>query len=203
MIQISSMILETNSRWLSPRFPRRSNTRPLLQFTKNRSPLVRLALLLASPNIIDSRNQALADVAVIGAAALDITSQEFPNVDTSLGVHSTAPGSIKISLGGVARNIAEATHRVMAAKFPGLSSVLVAPVGYDAFGHILVDKLHAFGMRTDGIIRTDTQSAVCNMVLDSNGALVRGIADMGINESVNSEEVSETGAFIFKKPINL
>jgi len=150
--------------------------------------------LLASPNIIDSRNQAPADVVVIGAAALDITSQELPNLNTALAVHSTAPGHIKISLGGVARNIAEATHRVMAAKFPGLSSILVAPVGYDAFGQILVNGLHAFGMRTDGIIRTDTQSAACNMVLDSSGALVRGIADMGINEDVASEAVSETGS---------
>jgi len=150
--------------------------------------------LLASPNIIDSRNQAPADVVVIGAAALDITSQELPNLNTALAVHSTAPGHIKISLGGVARNIAEATHRVMAAKFPGLSSILIAPVGYDAFGQILVDGLHAFGMRTDGIIRTDTQSAACNMVLDSSGALVRGIADMGINEDVASEAVSETGS---------
>ena len=160
----------------------------------NRGPLIRLAFLLAFPNIMDSRNQAHADVVVIGAAALDITSQEFPNSNTALAVHSTAPGHVKISLGGVARNIAEATHRVMAAKFPDLSSILVAPVGYDAFGHVLVDGLGAFGMRTDGIITTDTQSAVCNMLLDSNGALVRGVADMGINEAVTSEAVSETGS---------
>jgi len=145
--------------------------------------------------LTDFLNQAPANVVVVGAAALDITAQELPETNAALAVHSTAPGHVKLSLGGVARNIAEATHRVMSAKFPHLSSILVAPVGSDAFGHILVDKLHAFGMRTDGLIRTDTQSAVCNMVLDSNGTLVGGVADMGINESVTSEPVSESASF--------
>lgn len=94
-----------------------------------------------------------------------------------------------MSLGGVGRNIAEASHRVMAAKFPALSSLLISPVGYDTFGHILVQKLTETGMRTDGLVRVPDQSAVCNMVLDSKGALVGGVADMAITETITGEMV--------------
>lgn len=77
----------------------------------------------------------------------------------------------------------------MQAKYPELSAVLLAPVGRDAFGHILVGELNEFGMRTDGLVRTGKETAVCNMVLDSTGALVGGVADMSIMESVTGEEV--------------
>ncbi|KAF8961029.1 indigoidine synthase A-like protein [Flammula alnicola] len=134
-------------------------------------------------------HQPSASVVVIGSAAVDITAQELPNTNAALAVHSTAPGHIRVSLGGVGRNIAEASHRVMQAKYPALSSVLLAPVGYDGLGHILVDEMTQFGMRTDGLVRTDKQTAVCNMVLDSNGTLVGGVADMSIMESVNLDEI--------------
>jgi len=135
-----------------------------------------------------------ADVVVIGCAAVDITAQESPNTNSALARHSTAPGSVNLTHGGVARNIAEATHRVMEAKYPGLSSTLIAPIGQDAFGHILEDELKVFGMRTDGVVRMDHQTAVCNMVLDSNGSLVGGVADMSITDSMSGELVRNSKA---------
>ena len=79
----------------------------------------------------------------------------------------------------------------MAAKYPELSSVLLAPIGRDAFGHLLVSELQAHKIRTDGLTRTDDDhTAVCNMVLDSNGALVGGVADMGITEAFTGDQVS-------------
>lgn len=130
-----------------------------------------------------------ASVVVIGSAAVDITSQEHPGTNSALAVHSTAPGRVNLSLGGVGRNIAEASHRIMEAKFPSLSTVLISSVGYDAFGHLLVDKLEEYGIRTDGLIRFDHASAVCNMVLDSQGTLVGGVADMTITDTMTGEVV--------------
>ena len=126
---------------------------------------------------------------VIGSAAIDIAAQASPSSCANVAVHSTAPGHVKLALGGVGRNIAEASHRVMAAKYPGLSSVLIAPIGRDTFGDILVSELQAYKMRTDGLSRTDDCTAVCNMVLDSNGALVGGVADMRITEAFTGDQV--------------
>ncbi|KAF8168155.1 indigoidine synthase A-like protein [Crassisporium funariophilum] len=130
-----------------------------------------------------------ASVVIIGSAAIDITAQALPSTKAALAVHSTAPGNVKLTLGGVGRNIAEASHRVMEAKYPNLSSVLVAPIGRDAFGHLLVDESDKFNMRTDGLLRTDKRTAVCNMVLDSEGTLVGGVADMAITESLTGAMV--------------
>ena len=129
---------------------------------------------------------------VIGAAAVDITAQASPSSHADLAENSTAPGSVKFSLGGVGRNIAEASHRVMTAKYPELSSVLLAPIGRDAFGHLLIQDLEANKMRTDGLSRKDDRTAVCNIVLDSNGALVGGVADMGTTETFTCEEVGRS-----------
>lgn len=126
---------------------------------------------------------------VIGAAAIDITAQASPSSHADLAVNSTAPGHVELTLGGVGRNIAEASHRVMSAKYPELSSVLLAPIGRDAFGDLLVSELQACQMRTDGLSRTDDSTAVCNIVLDSGGALVGGVADMGITERFTGDQV--------------
>jgi pseudouridine-5'-phosphate glycosidase/pseudouridine kinase len=77
----------------------------------------------------------------------------------------------------------------MTAKYPELSSMLLAPIGKDAFGDLLVNELQSYKMRTDGLSRTDDSTAVCNMVLDSNGALVGGVADMGITKRFAADQV--------------
>lgn len=131
---------------------------------------------------------------VIGSAALDITSKA-----SSLGSnlsdihHSTVPGSTNISLGGVARNVAEAAHRMS----PSPSVMLISPIGADPFGTMLTEQMEAMGMRTDGLIKlssndslsSSVRTAVCNMVLDQNGGLVGGVADMDIISSMQPQSV--------------
>lgn len=89
------------------------------------------------------------------------------------------------SLGGVARNIAEASHRVVTrTQDSPMSVLLVAPIGGDPFGRLFIDETTKLGMRTDGLVMNDTQrTAVCNMVLGSDGSLIGGVADMGITEA--------------------
>ena len=122
---------------------------------------------------------------------MDITAQERPGINADFARQSTVPGHVRISSGGVGRNIAEATHRILQARSSKLSSVLLAPIGKDVFGEILVKELSDSGMRIDGLLEyKDEESAVCNLVLDGQGALVGGVADMDINCRVTADTVS-------------
>lgn len=74
---------------------------------------------------------------------------------------------------------------------PSHASVLLSPVGEDAFGRLLVEETERLGMRTDGLLPLQSQrSAVCNMVLDGVGNLMSGVADMDVILSLDNEVVS-------------
>jgi pseudouridine-5'-phosphate glycosidase/pseudouridine kinase len=126
---------------------------------------------------------------VVGSSAVDITAQAEVTTNDALAAHSTAPGSISVSLGGVARNIAEASHRVLTAQSSDLSSLLVSPIGEDLFGTLMIEDTKKIGMRFDGFILSNKRTAICNMILESNGNLVSGVADMGITASLDGDLV--------------
>ncbi|KAJ7706232.1 indigoidine synthase A-like protein [Mycena rosella] len=123
-----------------------------------------------------------AKVVVVGSAALDISAQA-EDMATAVGTHSTSPGNVTLTLGGVARNIAEACHRV------GQSPVLISPIGKDTWGRLLHDETKAIGMRTDGFVERNERTAVCNLFLDGTGNLVGGVADMRITEALDMESI--------------
>lgn len=112
--------------------------------------------------------------------------------DVALSQHSTSPGAVSVTLGGVGRNIAEAAYRVLTNHSPEMSTLtmLVSPVGDDVFGRVVADEMHRTGMRTDGLVQQPgVRSAVCNMVLDCAGNLVGGVADMDITKSFDGDTV--------------
>ncbi|KAG6336097.1 hypothetical protein ID866_2994 [Astraeus odoratus] len=119
-----------------------------------------------------------ASMVVVGCAAVDITSKIQETSDIS--EKTTYPGMLSLTLGGVGRNIAEAAHRVLARPEKGnAATLLVAPIGEDAFGKFIVDSTQSIGMRTDGLLSIAGQrSAVCNLLLDAKGGLQGGVADM-------------------------
>lgn len=85
--------------------------------------------------------------------------------------------------------MAEASHRVMT-RSGAASTLLVSPIGCDPFGSMLVEETKKLGMRTDGLVQTDLRTAVCNMMLDNNGDLTCGVADMDITVAFDGAEVS-------------
>ena len=100
---------------------------------------------------------------------------------------------MSLSPGGVGRNIAEAAHRILSKKSGSQSPVLVSLVGEDIMGGVLRNELSLLGMRTDGLILAPGKtSAVCNMVLDTEGGLITGVADMDIIESLEGKAVSSS-----------
>ncbi|TIB99330.1 hypothetical protein E3Q18_01589 [Wallemia mellicola] len=128
-----------------------------------------------------------ADVMIIGASALDITSQYKDVVGEN--PQSTYPGVIKIGLGGVGRNIAEATNRVLR-KSP-ISSMLVTPVGSDEFAETLKSATSKLKMRTDGFINTYHPTPVVNLLLNSDGELREGVSSFEAVEKLTFDEVKK------------
>jgi len=124
---------------------------------------------------------------------MDITSRARtqPSMETTHSLHSTTPGSVSLSPGGVGRNIGEATHRILSNKSGSQAPVLISLIGEDVVGGVLRNELLRIGMRTDGLITIPGEaSAVCNMVLDTGGGLITGVADMDIIESLEGNTVS-------------
>lgn len=138
------------------------------------------------------------EILVFGSAAIDITSR-ITSGDASSAMHSTAPGQLQLSPGGVGRNIAECASRLSGGEG---KVMLVSAVGaqevageeiVDSFGLILDREMKSVGMRTDGLLRRvegGARTAVCNLILDDKAGLVVGVADMDIVESINTRDVS-------------
>ncbi|KAI0032732.1 indigoidine synthase A-like protein [Vararia minispora EC-137] len=135
-----------------------------------------------------------ASLVVVGSAAVDITSCALstPSGEDD-GRFSTSPGTVRTSLGGVGRNVAEAAHRTLVAMAPELdrTAVLVSCVGDDLFGRSLVGEMGRIGMRTDGIVVGKGRTAVCNIVLDGKGDLVGGVADMDIIQTFRGKALEQ------------
>ena len=122
-----------------------------------------------------------AKVVVVGSAALDITSKAYgPAAET------TSPGVVYAEPGGVGRNIAEAASRLM--ESPAL---LVSNIGTDLFGSTLRASMEKINLPTDGLIASDkVHTPVCNSILDSEGSLLCGVADMLSIEQLKVSQVS-------------
>lgn len=116
------------------------------------------------------------ELLVVGGAAVDITAQSPLIIDEDGAddetVGTTVPGRVRVNAGGVARNMAEAAHRL------GASVQLATCFNpQDSYGTVLTqdfDRLQLPVHNFDGAPRT----AVGSLVLDRDGSLVRGVADM-------------------------
>jgi pseudouridine kinase len=94
------------------------------------------------------------------------------------------PGSIRISPGGVGRNVAENLARL------GVSTLLLSAVGDDSVGRYLLEATAAGGVDVSRIIvSSDLPSASYLAVLDENGNPVLSIDDMHIMELVTPKYI--------------
>jgi pseudouridine-5'-phosphate glycosidase/pseudouridine kinase len=89
--------------------------------------------------------------------------------------------------------MAECASRLMGAEQVMLVAAVGADAehGVDAFGAILQREMQASGMRTDALlVKKDSRTAVCNLILGEQGGLIAGVADMDVAESMSTEDVS-------------
>ncbi|OJT04731.1 Pseudouridine-metabolizing bifunctional protein [Trametes pubescens] len=150
-----------------------------------------------TPEASESEALPPAKLVIVGSAAVDITARADPVAGAARAnnnLHTTAPGVVSLTAGGVGRNVAEAAHRILTSHSKDLASsaILVSPVGKDALGQWLMSETKQAGMRTDGLIHVPgARTAVCNMVLDSAGGLTGGVADMEAIRTLDATKIIE------------
>lgn len=96
---------------------------------------------------------------------------------------TTNAGSIKQNYGGVARNLAEALHRLKC------NPALVTVCGNDALGQGLRHELHELGLPPQ-YIETQAGSTACySALLKTDGDLLCAVGDMAIFDELSAEMV--------------
>ena len=121
-------------------------------------------------------------IAVIGGANMDIGG--FP--DAALVAGDSNPGRVRMTPGGVGRNIAENLARL------GLEVELITALGDDANGHAILADCHAKGIGVAHVqIEKDCGSSVYLFVDDAQGDMSVAINDMAIQSRITPERLAE------------
>ena len=108
-------------------------------------------------------------VLVFGASIVDIigfTKKKYWSKDS-------IPGTIKVSLGGVCRNIAENLGRV------GVNTEFITTVGTDNNGRSIIDNAKKIGYKIDNSLILENMSTATYMaILNEHGEMESAIVDM-------------------------
>lgn len=121
-------------------------------------------------------------IAVVGGANMDIGG--FP--DGALVPGDSNPGRVRMTPGGVGRNIAENLVRL------GLQVELITALGDDANGHAILADCHAKGIGVSAVqIEKDCATSVYLFVDDAQGDMSVAINDMAIQRRVTPERLAE------------
>src|SRR5215475_13906112 len=113
----------------------------------------------------------------IGAAHIDRRARAIAPVVAG----SSNPVRLSTGWGGVARNVAETLARL------GAKVALLSRVGSDAEADRLIGALAALGIDTGRVVRApDAATASYTALIDPDGELVVGIADMAIYDGMDA-----------------
>jgi pseudouridine kinase len=110
-------------------------------------------------------------------------------------LHTSNPGSVSWTPGGVGRNIAENLARL------GHRPHLVAAVGDDAAGHELLARTAAAGVDIDYVARGTQGTGIYVAVLNHNGELIAAVSDMAATEAMHVEQVMSSADLIARAGI--
>jgi pseudouridine kinase len=121
----------------------------------------------------------LSHLLIIGAASLDTKGR----ADHAIQVGTSTQGAIRISVGGVGRNIAENLARL------GEPVVLLSAVGDDGSGQRILRQAAECGIDVSHVlVDGNHRTAAYLAVLDDTGNLVMSIDDMSINRDLITPE---------------
>jgi pseudouridine kinase len=136
---------------------------------------------LTHKGLIKGRGYVLSEspfVTVIGGANIDIHGKS----QRALLAEDSNPGSVHISAGGVARNIAENLARL------GVDCRLISAVGKDHHGQMLLRLSREAGIDMQHVLVTaSAPTSTYLSVLDHTGKMQVAIADMNIIDQLNVE----------------
>jgi pseudouridine kinase len=114
-------------------------------------------------------------VLVIGAASIDTKGRAGHPLQTG----TSTPGAIRMSVGGVGRNVAENLARL------GERVVLLTAVGDDQSGQLIMEQAQAHGIDVSQmLVSREYRTASYLALLDETGDLVMSIDDMKINQKL-------------------
>jgi pseudouridine kinase len=113
---------------------------------------------------------------IIGGSNIDIIG--FPR--DNLIIKDSNPGEVKISLGGVGRNIGENLVRL------GVSTRLISAVGDDVYGRKILDQAQNVGLdMDDSLILSQVPTSTYLAILDEKGDMNAAISHMDIFEKIS------------------
>jgi pseudouridine kinase len=118
-------------------------------------------------------------VVVVGGMNVDTLAR----ISGEMVPRSSNPGTTLTAHGGVGRNVAENLARL------GSPVRMIGMVGEDDLGAGLLEHLTTLAVDVHGVRRTSTRTGSYTAVLDRDGSLVVGVADMAATDSLGPEHV--------------
>lgn len=108
-------------------------------------------------------------ILVLGASIIDITGFSVVKYRT----HNSNPGCVKVSMGGVCRNIAETTARL------GVPTKFISTLGNDDHGRSILEHSKVIGYdMMDSLFLSNCTTPTYMAILDEKGEMVSAIVDM-------------------------
>jgi len=126
-------------------------------------------------------------VTVIGGANIDIHG--LPNQELKL--KDSNPGAVRISLGGVARNIAENLVKLK------ISTNLITALGNDIYGNIIKNNCTTIGINIENsLILENKSTSVYLSLLNHEGDMEAAISHMDILDDLSLDFIKEKSGII-------
>lgn len=123
-------------------------------------------------------NQAQPYALVFGVSIYDI----FGFTDTSFRAYDSNPGRVKVSYGGVCRNIAENMARI------NLNTKFISIVGDDEKGHSIMQHAQTMNFdMSDSLIIEGASTPTYLAILDEKGEMVSAVVDLKIADNFTPE----------------
>lgn len=119
-------------------------------------------------------------VVVVGGANTDIVGRP----DAPLVSRDSNPGHVRVSAGGVGRNVAENLARL------GIWVELVTALGSDANAAFLAEECARDGISLEHSLRVDVPGSVYLAILDSSGDMTLAISDMRALDELTPDALS-------------
>jgi len=145
--------------------------------------LMKKGLIRGKGYILNEKNY----ITVIGGSNIDIVG--FPN--KKLRPHDSNPGVVKVSLGGVGRNIAENISKL------GIDTTLLTAVGNDLYGNDIISQCKVAGINMSNVLVLENiPSSTYLSIMDNDGDMNVAISHMDIIDELSIEYIKKNDMII-------
>lgn len=126
-------------------------------------------------------------VLVIGGSNVDITG--FPK--NVLRLEDSNPGSVKMSLGGVGRNIGENLARL------DISTKMMTAIGKDVYGQKIIEESRRIDLdMSQALMLENASTSIYLSIMDEEGDMKLALSDMDIAERIDTDYINKNAKLI-------